>query len=233
MGKIIERFDKYMAHKELNDNKVTVQLGLSNGLLGKSRKSDRDLSKHLIEKILKFYVDINPSWLLTGEGDMLRDRKIISTANIKQINQFVNVPLVQVRAMASYIRGHGDFEYVDSLPSIPVFVDKNYKGRYVCFEIDGDSMDDGSRGSLCDRDIVLCRQISSDLWKHHLHIQDWYFVIVHRDGVVCKNISYHDVATGDITCHSLNPLYDDYIINLTEVIELYNVIKVVDRVMRL
>lgn len=67
----IERFDKYMAFKGLNDNKVTVDLGLSNGTIGKSRKDGRDLSDRVIEQILNFYTDLNKVWLLTGEGEML------------------------------------------------------------------------------------------------------------------------------------------------------------------
>ena len=67
----IERFDKYMKYKNLNDNKVTVQLGLSVGTLGKSRKEGRDISDKVIEQILNFYTDLNRTWLLTGDGDML------------------------------------------------------------------------------------------------------------------------------------------------------------------
>lgn len=69
--KIIERFDIYMEHKHLNDNKVTVQLGLSNGVIGKSRKEGRDLSDRVVEQILNFYTDLSREWLLYGEGDML------------------------------------------------------------------------------------------------------------------------------------------------------------------
>lgn len=69
--KIIERFDIYMEYKHLNDNKVTVQLGLSNGVIGKSRKDGRDLSYRVIEQILNFYTDLSREWLLYGEGDML------------------------------------------------------------------------------------------------------------------------------------------------------------------
>lgn len=67
----IERFDKYMKFKGLNDNKVTVQLGLSVGTLGKSRKEGRDLSDRVVEQILNFYNDLNKVWLLTGNGEML------------------------------------------------------------------------------------------------------------------------------------------------------------------
>lgn len=75
----IERFDKYMTFKGLNDNKVTVDLGLSNGTIGKSRKDGRDLSDRVIEQILNFYTDLNKVWLLTGEGEML-NKKIYQEA---------------------------------------------------------------------------------------------------------------------------------------------------------
>lgn len=71
MTRAIDRFDAYMASVGLNDNKVTVQLKLAVGLIGKSRKPGRDLSRPVIEKILAYYTDLNGVWLLTGEGDML------------------------------------------------------------------------------------------------------------------------------------------------------------------
>lgn len=71
----IDRFDKYMNIKGLNDNKVTVQVGLTVGVLGKSRKERRDLSDNSIEQILNFYTDLDRVWLLTGEGEMLRTEK--------------------------------------------------------------------------------------------------------------------------------------------------------------
>ena len=61
-----------MRFKGLNDNRVTLQLGLSVGTLGKSRKEGRDLSDKVIERILNFYMDIDRIWLLTGEGPMLK-----------------------------------------------------------------------------------------------------------------------------------------------------------------
>lgn len=68
----IDRFDKYMSFKGLNDNKVTIDLGLSVGTIGKSRKEGRDLSDRVIEQILNFYNDLDKVWLMTGEGEMLR-----------------------------------------------------------------------------------------------------------------------------------------------------------------
>lgn len=69
----VDRFDEYMKFKGLNDNKVTNDLKLSVGLLGKSRKERRDLSDNVIELILNFYTDLNRVWLLAGEGEMLNN----------------------------------------------------------------------------------------------------------------------------------------------------------------
>lgn len=68
----MSRFDSYMKIKELNDNRVTIECGLSQGLLSQARKGKSDLGRGAVEKILSVYQDLNRVWLLTGEGDMLR-----------------------------------------------------------------------------------------------------------------------------------------------------------------
>ncbi|MDR1182682.1 MAG: hypothetical protein LBL13_11950 [Bacteroidales bacterium] len=64
------RFDIYMKHKELNDNKISKQAGISNGLIGKAR-THGGLSGRNISKILNTFSDLNANWLFTGKGKML------------------------------------------------------------------------------------------------------------------------------------------------------------------
>ena len=71
MRERFERFDKYMKFKGLNDNQVTAQCGLSQGLIGQARTGKSDLGSKTISKILITYQDLNKIWLLTGEGNML------------------------------------------------------------------------------------------------------------------------------------------------------------------
>lgn len=61
-----------MEYKHLTDNKVSIQLGLTNGVIGKSRKPGRDLSDRVIELIENYYFDLNAYWLRTGDGEMLK-----------------------------------------------------------------------------------------------------------------------------------------------------------------
>jgi hypothetical protein len=155
---------------------------------------------------------------------------VISDAKPVTNVDFIQVPLIPVRASAGYLYGYGDMEYIESLPTIPIIVDKTYKGKYRCFEISGDSMDDGTRSAICDKDVVLGREVKREHWKNKLHINDWYFIIVHKtEGITVKQITDHNISTCEITCHPLNPLFNDFKLNLNDVLELYNVIKIVDR----
>ena len=61
-----------MRFKHLNDNQLSVMAGLSNGVLNKSRKEGRDLSLKAIEKIAIKFNDLNKTWLVTGQGEMLK-----------------------------------------------------------------------------------------------------------------------------------------------------------------
>lgn len=87
----IDRLDQYMSLRHLNDNKVSRQLGLSNGTIGKSRKEGRDLSDRVVEQILKSYPELNGEWLMTGEGEMLiansgKNSQVIGTNSGTAIN---------------------------------------------------------------------------------------------------------------------------------------------------
>lgn len=228
MSLIGQRIKQLREKKNLTQKDISDALGVKPQTVSSWERLDRLPGDTILigklAELLKVSVDY-----IVGNSDI----PLPSDATIKPITNFKNVPLVTVKAMAGYTTGFGDDEFIASLPTVPVVVDRNYAGRYVCFECEGDSMDDGSRKSICDRDVVLARSVPRDLWRGKLHLNDWYFVIVHRDGVVIKQITKHDTETGFITCHSLNPLYEDFLINLDDVKELFNVVKLVDRSVRL
>jgi len=184
----------------------------------------------VLYKLLAAFPQLNANWLLTGEGSMFKHQEAKPVEN----PIFEQIPLIPISARAGYLTDFGDEEYIKDLPTVPVIVDKHYKGKYRVFEVEGDSMYDGSFISISDKDKILCREVQKSLWQYKLHINDWFFVIVHRtEGIIVKQIIEHDVENSLITCHSLNPIFEDFTINLNDVLELYNVIKIVDRTTRI
>ena len=202
----------------------------------------------LIDKIINAEPNMNTDWLLTGRGGMFvaPDSVAKSTMLVSEQNEpyFVNksnvkyfelpngkyrmrVPLVPTRAYAKYIDEHRDAEYMNDLEEVEFVVDKIGLGRYYAFEIKGDSMDDNSKRSICDRDIVLARELSSEHWRYKLHNDEYPFWIVVLDTtIVCKQIIDQDLEKGEITCHSLNssPEYADFTIKLNDVRQLCNIV---------
>jgi len=52
-------------------------------------------------------------------------------------------------------------------------------------------------------------------------------------GVICKQITSHDINSGVITCHSFNPFYEDFQINIKEIKQLFYVKKIIERTISL
>lgn len=78
----------FMAHKGLNDNRITVQSKIAVGTLGKQRRSGKGLSYDSIVKILRTYPELNPTWLILGDGEMLTTG-YQEPINIKNLNELL------------------------------------------------------------------------------------------------------------------------------------------------
>lgn len=219
---IRDRMDLYLEFKGISDYRFEKDLGLSKGYWNKAKNP----TSEIVGKFVGFYTDISPEWLITGQGEMLNP-PVASEATQITTGDVMMVPLVTEYAHAGYLAGYGDAVYMESLPKIPWVVDHEYKGRYVCFEVRGDSMDDGLKHSYEQGDILLCREILPIYWRYKLHYNKWNaFVVVHKTlGIVVKQIIDQDVENGIITCHSFNPIYEDFKVDLREVVQLFNVVK--------
>lgn len=117
---------------------------------------------------------------------------------------------------------NGDAMETDLFP-----VDKVYHGKYYSFEVEGDSMDDGTRRSFQRGDVVLVRELEKTDWLPALHISDWpFWVVCWGNNIRLKEILEQD---GDIiTLHSLNPSpeYTDFKLHMGDINRIFNVIKV-------
>lgn len=144
MERVIDRFDSYMKYKGLNDNQVTKDLGLSNGLLGKSRNKDRDMSRRIANFATNFYTDLSSAWLLSGEGSMLVDNSVntFSTSapavpSSVQEEEVNRVPLIPFEAQGGNLDGFArngvTLAQCDT-------VNSPFKGAQFAISVNGQSM---------------------------------------------------------------------------------------------
>ena len=207
MERKIERFDKYMKYKGLNDNKVANSLGFSVGTLGKSRKENRDLSDRNIETILKFYTDLSRIWLLTGEGEMLINNETLP----EQTHAAYRIPLLPISAQGG---AFNDF-VVSVQESECERVISPIKNADFAISIQGDSMaPEYPSGSQ-----VLIKRINERAFI------EWgkTYVLDTCNGSVVKNL-YPSDDPNKVICKSINPDFPPFEVSLSDVYGVYKVL---------
>ena len=212
MERKIERFDKYMKYKGLNDNKVTNSLGLSIGTLRKSRKENRDLSDRNIENILKFYTDLNRTWLLTGEGDMLDTScNSIEDSQFSSSSDLHLIPLLPVSAQGGSLN---DFVVSIKESSCEKIISP-IKGADYAMSVSGESMaPEYPSGSQ-----ILIKRIDEKAFI------DWgrVYVLDTCNGTVIKRLFPSETAD-KVLCKSINPEFPPFEVSLSDVYAVYRVL---------
>lgn len=215
MERIIDRFDKYMSYNGLNDNQVTINCGLSIGLIGKARKGESDIGKKAIDKILSFYQDINRVWLLTGEGDMLKDS---GTLQQKISHVGIAETASTVLLLPMYAHGGSLNDFVTSVKGndcekvISPIGDVDF-----AIQVSGDSMapeyPNGSR--------IFIKKINEKAFI------EWgkTYVLDTCNGTIVKRVVPSE-KEGYVRCISINPdpVYAPFEVSLSDVFGMYKVL---------
>ena len=200
---------------EIEKHTPLTAVGVQKIINGDSKRPLENTLKTIISYIKQNYID--------KEGSIKQQEIPQGELKPKEYSTSIKVRLVSNKAKAGWSEGYYNEEYLEELPFVMIDADENYKGKYLAFEVDGDSMEP----DYLEGDIVNCREIQRHLWGSKLHYKDWDFVVAHStNGIMLKEITAHNIATGDITCHSLNPKYEDFVLNLHQVAHLYNVVEV-------
>lgn len=215
-------FKKFRKDNKMTQVQAAEYFGFTQAFISQMERGESKIPEDLLEKI-KADSSLNKSFIEVNKSSGSLDSNVVFLDN----PNFVMVSVVGQYAAAGYLTGYEDEVYLEELPKVPFFIDHDPKGKYMGFEVRGDSMEDGTANSIIEGDTLICREIKPDLWCNKLHIQKWFFVIVHKtEGIIVKQISHHNPGTGDITIHSLNPFYPDQNLNLRDVAQLFNVIQI-------
>lgn len=213
--------------------------------LTKIKQGKQQPSRKTISALCEAY-GVNESWLHTGDGEMLVNSNVsivpnetngeLYTENTHGAKFYavgddfrMEVRLVPFCAYGRFINELNTLEQDNDDWGVESFMtDKIVHGNYLAFEIKGDSMDDGTRNSFEEGDIVLTRELDRVHWKDGLRFNDHpYWVVVFENSVLIKQIIGQDLVNGTITFHSINssPEYSDFTLNMDEIRALYYVLQ--------
>lgn len=206
MREIMTRFDMYMKYKGLNDNKVTIDCNLSQGLIGQARNGKSDLGKKTVDKILIKYQDLDRVWLLTGEGSMLKNSAPQPTA--AQEDAGCMLPLIPLDVLAGNPNLDNPGITADDCErySVPEF---SCRGADFLIRVSGDSMSP----RYCNGNIIACkivRNVTFIQWGKP-------YVIDTEQGILVK-LLFPSKDHDRIVCRSVNSVfYPDFEIPKTEI----------------
>lgn len=181
--KISDRIKQFIDYKKLTINKFSDAVGTSNSYFNKLIKNGTTIGSDKIENILHAYPELNPSWLILGEGDMLRVKKY----ELSEVNEpssvygkKSNIPLVNFTAIGGF--GNSNFS-IQERDVKQYYVIPKFEHKHVDFmiEVEGSSMYPKYNSG----DVVACRIINE---QNFIQWNKTHVVATKDQGIIIKRI---------------------------------------------
>lgn len=200
-----DRLTKFRQYKKLGQGKFEKLSGLSNGYLTQLRKAP---GSEKLQRILCAFPDLNRTWLLTGEGEMLTGDQTIQSSTESDIHL---IPLLPVSAQGG---SFNDFVVSIKESSCEKIISP-IKGADYAMSVSGESMaPEYPSGSQ-----ILIKRINEKAFI------DWgrVYVLDTCNGTVIKRLFPSDTAD-KVLCRSINPEFPPFEVLLSDVYAVYRVL---------
>lgn len=195
--KIISRLFTYLRRKGIPHTRFEKEVGFSNGYLNTQLKRNSDLGESAIRKIVDYCLDIDPIWLLTGRGSMLKEDAPQAPQPAESAD-IVHIPIVDISVAAG--SGFSNPDYIEEVDNITMPASM-IKGRkdYLCIRVKGHSM----IPSILDGGYLVVRMLDRSEWEG---IRDNYvYVVTDTEGkAYVKRLKNRLREHGFIVCMSDN-----------------------------
>lgn len=156
MGDILLRIQEIATNEGINITSMERVIGASKGVLSRAIKQGTDIQSKWLKAIVENYPLYSATWLLTGEGSMLRTDEKTDNTPVAHHAEDANegIPLLPVDAMAGAFTGEQQvLEYECERYVVPAF-----KGADFLIPVKGVSM----HPRFSSGDIVACKRLSMD-----------------------------------------------------------------------
>lgn len=195
---IKERVLYFTDYKGFAKEKFFEELGVTYGNF-KGKAKEKALSSDVLAKIVSKYPELNPEWLLTGEGEMLKSGNT-NTETSKE-ESVKGIPLVNATAIGGYGNNVFSFEERDVKD---YYVIPKFKHKQVDFmiEVEGSSMYPKYNSG----DVVACRIIKE---RNFIQWNKTHVIATREQGIIIKRIKPSD-APNSLLMVSDNESYDPF-----------------------
>ncbi len=209
LGSPNARLDKFIRSMNITRTELALILGSSQPSMSAILSGGRNLSRGMIARIKEQYPMLNVDWLLTGNGEMLKDGNNGSVSSETPST----IPLIPASAFAGKVDGfapetlsHEECEKITSL--VP--------GAELAIPITGDSMEpDYPNGSIAY--IKRINEASFIPWGHTV-------VMDTENGAFIKRIYPDSEDDGYVWGKSVNPDYPPMHIPKTSIFRIFRVL---------
>jgi len=209
-----ERILQFIEFKGITKSSFLKETGLKRGVLD-ADKITSSISDIFITRIIATYPEINLSWLMMGEGEMLNIDKHLNCKS-SDLNSCGSIPLYNAEASAGVGQLQLSNEYIIDQLQVP-FARKDD----IALTIVGDSMTPAMQSG----DIAVVRNMPN--WKEYLDYGN-IFVVVTENEVYCKIIQKNNEK--DIfTLKSYNSNYNEFEIPKKFISQIYKVIGIISQ----
>lgn len=203
-----DRLTKFRQYKNLGQGKFEKLSGLSNGYLTQLRKAP---GSEKLQRILCTFPELNRTWLLTGEGDMLTGEEAEQTIQPSTESDIHLIPLLPISAQGGSLN---DFVVSIKESSCEKIISP-IKGADYAMSVSGESMaPEYPSGSQ-----ILIKRINEKAFI------DWgrVYVLDTCNGTVIKRLFPSDTAD-KVLCKSINPEFPPFEVLLSDVYAVYRVL---------
>lgn len=213
---------------KLTQREVAIKIGLKSATyLSDVLNGRHPVSEQISDSLVKAFPEYSKDWLLTGEGTMLVGESDVK-ANAKELDpeglNWISVPVIPFRAMAGSTGWYEDVFADEWKEKRTVIAPLGAKAiDHAIFTVTGDSMEP----TLIEGDEILAKHVPFDCYKENrLRIYNYsiWIIATKSEGILIKNITEHDVENHTITCHSFNDKYSDFVLDLSEVKDIYHIV---------
>lgn len=219
MSKIAKNISALRALQKQSQTQLADQLEISRSRLGSYEEGRAEPPYDLLIRIADYFhvaIDalVRADFSKTDPGSLLKignNRLLFPVMIDKENNDMVEV--VPLKAIAGYLTGYADPQFIEELPimNLPFKI----TGKHRAFSIKGDSMP-----PLKDGTIVVGKYVES---LSEIKFGQTYIVLTKEDGVVYKRI-YGDKkkALDTFEFHSDNVTYSPYTVKAENILEIWS-----------